>query len=129
MRGGTLGWVARPNVPSGPALTCHFVRSHPQTSLCSSSIAVAWKPKSVWLLYRAIRLLEFAQLAPTFVLLGLRGIWIFMAVQPEVEPVHRCLLRNLTLPWFFEDVRTMRKVDQFHRFLESRQTREPLPLS
>src|SRR5260221_8678061 len=114
MRGGNLGWVARPNVPSGPALTCHFVRSHPQTSLCSSSIAVAWKPKSVWLLYRAIRLLEFAQLAPTFVLLGLRGIWIFMAVQPQGEPVHRFLLRKLPLPQVFAEVRTIRKGDQFH---------------
>src|SRR5258708_26671078 len=98
MTGGNLGWVARPNVPSGPALTCHFVRSHRQTSLCSSSIAVAWKPKSVWLLYRVIRLLEFAQLAPTFVLLGLRGIWIFMAVPPEGRTGRPFLLENPNPP-------------------------------
>src|SRR5258708_23267451 len=98
MRGGNLGWVARPNVPSGPALTCHFVRSHPQTSLCSSSIAVAWKPKSVWLLYRAIRLLEFAQLAPTFVLLRLRGLWIFMSGSPEGRTGRPFLLENPNPP-------------------------------
>jgi len=74
-----------------------------------------------------IRLLQRPQFAPAGALGGLGRIGVFMAVQPEVKPIHIAVLRNHSLCRPLQQMKPVLHRHHFYSLVLSSQSRKPLP--
>src|ERR1700731_786688 len=70
---------------------------------------------------------RLTQTAPASILLNLCGIGIFLAFQPEAEPIYISLLGTHSFPRLHQWVISVRHVYQVHWLCKPRQSREPFP--
>src|SRR5260370_40097283 len=67
--------------------------------------------------------------APVAVLFSFSRVGIFLAFEPEREPVRSGFLRHHPVPGLHENVSPRRQVDEIDWLAQPLQSREPLPLS
>src|SRR5213076_3445773 len=99
----------RPVVPAGLVLSLHAATvpmSSTEAVTMRTVIATSMRRRS------GCGIALGSQPAPARVLIGLRGIGIFVALQPEAVQIHCALLRRQALPRFHQDVRALGDVDQ-----------------
>ena len=82
------------------------------------SIKVSAKLIRAFTRSQTVGLLQLAQLAPAFVLLGLGGIGSFFVLEPKLEPVNVALIDLIAMFWLVFYVKFVRIDEHFNRLLQ-----------